>query len=155
MKDVILKKQSDAYKKYDPTSISSETEGHAGKGYGAETFSRVLADFINGKIKRDDLFYDSYAEKLASIKPTAFGISYHDDLNENGETVRNCKIVSTGNGSLKCKISVHPAEKAKYELQNFSGNRFFLLSPDAIGVITAEYRLSGSPEEIETIDVSF
>lgn len=123
--------------------------------YGAETFSYLLADFINGKISADELFYDSYEEKLKNLEPTVFGISYHDDKNEDGETVRNCKIVSTGNDRLEYKISFSTAEGELREVQDFSDNRFFAIAPEEHGTLAITYRLRDYPQEIGRVDVMY
>lgn len=121
--------------------------------YGAETFSHLLADLINGKISEDELFYDSYDEKLGNLEPTVFGVSYYDDKNEDGETVRNCKIVSNGNNRLEYKISFLAEEGEVCKIQDFSDNRFFAIVPEEHGSLTISYRLSDHPSELQTVDI--
>lgn len=123
--------------------------------YGAETFSYLLSNFINGKISEEELFYDSYDEKLENLKSTVFGISYHDDKNKDGETVRNCKIVSTGNDRLEYKISFLTAEGKFCKIQDFSDNKFFVIMPEEHGTLTIEYRLSDCPNEILAVDIIY
>lgn len=40
---------------------------------GSELFSRVFAEFFTGQIAEEELFYDSYEEKLASQEPSVYG----------------------------------------------------------------------------------
>lgn len=123
--------------------------------YGAETFCYLLADFINGKISEDELFYGSYDEKLENLEPTVFGISYHDEKTEDGETVRNCKIVSTGNNRLEYEISFITAEGEFSKLQDFADNRIFAIAPEGHGTLTIAYRLSDCPNEIRTAVIAY
>lgn len=123
--------------------------------YGAETFSYLLADFINGNILEKELFYDSYDEKLKNLEPTVFGVSYHDDKNDNGEQVRKCKIISTGNKNLEYKISITPTEGDVCMLQDYSNNIFFNIIPEEHGIITISYRFSDCLDEIWTRKISY
>lgn len=41
---------------------------------GAEEFSQLFSEFFTGQIAEEDLFYNSYAERLASQKPDVYGV---------------------------------------------------------------------------------
>ena len=123
--------------------------------YGAKTFSYLLADFINGNIPEKELFYDSYDEKLKNLEPTVFGVSYHDDKNDNDEQVRKCKIISTGNKNLEYKISITPTEGDVCMLQDYLSNVFFNIASEEHGIITISYRFSDCPDEIWTRKISY
>lgn len=140
---------------YFPNDSSLFMDAHHMNCYGAEAFSYLLADLINGKISEDELFYGSYEEKLENLEPTVFGISYHDDINEDGETVRNCKIVSTGDNRLEYEISALTAEGNFCKIQDFSDNRFFAVIPEEHGTLTIAYRLSNQPYKIWTVDIIY
>lgn len=115
--------------------------------HGAEIFSHLFASFINGNISENKLFYKSYEEKIKHLDLTVFGISYHDSNNENGEVIRNCKIVSTGNENLEYEITYQPEGGDSYAIQDFSDNVFFTITPDKHGVISIQYRKADSPDE--------
>ena len=123
--------------------------------YGAETFSRLFAYFINGKISEGELFYNSYREKLQNIEPTVFGVSYHDSQDGKGEQVRNCKIVTTEHNNLECEIVISPVGGEPYKVQEFCANRFFTIMQDEQGLITITYRLSGFPDTVKTVNISY
>lgn len=123
--------------------------------YGAETFSYLFADFINGKFDKNELFYNSYNEKLKNLEPTVFGICYHDDENDGGNKMRSCKIVSTGNDNLEYEISLYPKEGIPYKLQDFCSNDFLTIFPDEHGVIVISCRLSNFPNEVKSIKISY
>lgn len=123
--------------------------------YGAETFSRLFADFINGKILEDELFYSSYEEKLGHLSPTVFGVVYHDESDDKGEMTRKCQIVSTGNDSLEYKITLTPQQGEPCKLQGFSDNKLFAVSSEEHGVITITYRWGNLPEEIQEVQVAY
>lgn len=122
---------------------------------GAETFSYLLADFINGEVSEDELFYGSYNEKLEKLEPTVFGISYHDEKNENGELARVCRIISTGNDNLEYEVSVLSTEGDAYKIQDYSGNRYFNIVPEEHGKIIVAYRLKDCPNKVRKANISF
>ncbi len=112
-------------------------------GTGAEKVTRVFADFFAGKIEKEELFYDSYAEKkehlpkrfigvilkrskdkkICSITPLA---TKQDDYEyevyvqaDNGdftllqEKSPNCKIVMPSASKVKLKIRVYDSKGKK------------------------------------------
>ena len=121
--------------------------------YGAEAFSRLLADFVSKDISKDQLFYSSFQEKMECLEPTVFGISFHEDCNEKGETVRSCKIVS--NGRLEYQIEMEPNEGDSYTQQEFSDNRFFSVSPDDHGICTVTYRLKEDLSNVRSVSIAY
>ena len=161
IQDIIADTEVDYYdfnlcrEEYFPnTSSLFKDTGHV-NCYGAEQFSHLFADFINGKIAKEELFYDSYEEKIRSLEPTVFGISYNDSQGESGETVRECKIVSTGNDDLEYKIVLTPNEGTAYVLQDFSNNNCYFIAPDDHGKCRVTYRLRSLPGEVRTVDISY
>lgn len=44
---------------------------------GVARFSQIFCDFFTGKIAANDMFYDSYAEKIAAQSDTIYGLIYH------------------------------------------------------------------------------
>ncbi|MCI8484084.1 MAG: hypothetical protein HFH41_07060 [Lachnospiraceae bacterium] len=51
---------------------------------GAEEFSKLFSEFFTGEISEEDLFYDSYEEKMNSIDDHFYGLFYHVENNEEG-----------------------------------------------------------------------
>lgn len=140
---------------YFPNTSLLFMDNHHMNCYGAEKFSYLLCDFIKGEISEEELFYDSYEEKLENLEPTVFGISYHDNKNDNGKLVRKCKIVSTGNDNLQYEISLSPTEGEPYKLQDFSDNEYFIIMPEEHGVITVAYRLNNLPDKKQMVYISY
>ncbi len=123
--------------------------------YGAEAFSYLLAAFINGEISENELFYDSYMEKLEQMEPTVFGISYYDSENTEGLQARNCKIVSNRINNLEFEIILAPMGKELYKIQDFSDNSFFTIASDEHGVIMITYREVDSPDKTCKINITY
>ena len=124
--------------------------------YGAELFSNLFADFVNGKISEDELFWNSYAEKLSHLEPTVFGISYCDEQAVNdGRVTRQCEIISTPNDDLEYEILLSPSSGEPYKVQEYSANKLFTVTPDAHGTITVTYRLCDYPDEAKTCQISY
>lgn len=141
--------------KYFPNDSSLFLDDDHLNCFGAESFNHLFADFVNGEISEDELFYDTYEEKVKNLEPTVFGISYHDIDTGKGEKVRNCKIVSTGNDNLEYKIVLSPQDGESRILQKFSSNRYFDIDPTEHGVINITYRLTDKPNETKKIDVTY
>ncbi|MCM1044028.1 MAG: hypothetical protein NC417_00820 [Candidatus Gastranaerophilales bacterium] len=117
---------------------------------GAEQFSYLLSDVINGEISEEELFYDSFEEKIENLEPTVFGICYHDD-----QEVRTCKIVSNYADDLEYAITLVPNGGEPNMLQNFAHNNIFTIAPNEHGTCTIAYRLSNSSDEVQTVDVTY
>lgn len=114
--------------------------------YGAETISHCFAKLVNGEISYQDMFYNSYSEKLENLEPTVFGVSYHDDTADNGTVLRNCKIVSSDNEDMEYDISIIPDEGEAYTVQEYSGEEYFVISPDEKGNCVIKYRMHNDTE---------
>ena len=161
VKDIIVDTNVDYYdfnlcrEEYFPNTSSLFKDTNHVNCYGAEIFSHLLAELANGEISESELFYGSFEEKIINLEPTVFGISYYDKQKDNGEIIRDCKIVSTCDGNLEYEIILTPNNGNSYTLQEFSCNRFFVLDPGEQGVCTIIYRLSDSPDKVETIDISY
>ncbi len=123
--------------------------------YGAETFSNVFADLINGEISEEELFYDSVEEKINHMEPTVFGVSYWGSYDADGKLIRDCKIVSSNDTNLEFEITLLPEEGEPYKLQEFMCNKSFVVAPEDHGVVSIRYRLNDTPEEVKTVNVSY
>ncbi len=138
-----------------PNTSSLFMDDHHLNCHGAERFSNLFADFLNGEIPENELFHASYEEKLTCMEPTVFGIKYRDWEDDNGGQVRDCKIISTKNRGLEYEIILSPSEGEPYKIQDFSDNDIFTVQPNEHGVITVSYRLSDRPDITRVCNVSY
>ena len=122
--------------------------------YGAEAFSQLFADFVNGKIPEDELFYESYEEKVKNQQPAVFGVCY-SEKGEGGEKTRECKIVSNCSDKLEYKIELYPDGEEPYVVQDFSDNSKFTLKADEEGSCRISYRLNGSGDDVRMVNVDY
>lgn len=137
------------------TSTLFSDDNHLNK-YGAEIFSNLLADLVTGGITKEDLFCDSCEEKVASLKPGVYGLSYKDVTDsESGEKVRRVKVVSNRYEGMEFRILIAPEEGEPYLVQEFSEERYFKISPDAHGVCTVEWRMSADPGTAGEVNIAF
>lgn len=74
---------------------------------GAECFSRVFADFMLGQIEEEDLFYDSYEEKMNSIDDRIYGITY--SVTET-ETEKSFAFETVQKGNQDCYATIFKTE---------------------------------------------
>lgn len=119
--------------------------------YGAEKFSYLFADFVNGKITEQELFYPSFEEKMKEIEPGAFGIAFRDREDD----IRECRVVSNRKQGMEYRITLKPAKGKKRLIQDFSENRLFSITPDDHGVCTVQYRLKSHPDKVHKIKISY
>ena len=92
-----------------------EDENHLNKS-GAEAFSRLFCDYYNGRIPDEELFYDSYKEKLSELKYDVLGAVVKREKDE----ISIEPVTRTGSWEgIKCKV----------ELQGSEGNRKLTVEP--------------------------
>lgn len=117
--------------------------------YGAEVFSHAFAKLVNGEVEPEEMFYESYEQKMESIPTTVFGVSYKDETLEDGTILRNCTIISNGKDKLEYRIVIEPLDDKPYILRDYSYDEDFSISPDEKGTCVINYRLV---ENIENSD---
>lgn len=109
--------------------------------YGAEEFSHLFAKLVNGEVGAEEIFYDSFDEKMSNLEPNVLGVSYIDKK-EN----RHCKIISTNTDRMEYQIEFLPDEGEPYMIQDYSENKYFDISDTATGVIRINYRVKSELE---------
>ncbi len=116
---------------------------------GADIFSTVFSEFFTGKITEEQLFYDSCAEKMASMSPTLLGLNYIDTTDsETNASTRTVTVISNRNDGVEYRIVMAPEGADSYVLQDFSPNPVFTITPDDHGVCTVTMRYdSGTAEQ--------
>ena len=124
---------------------------------GAEVFSTVFADYMNGDLP-DDAFYASAKDKLTNAKPDFCGISYQDD----DEThIRTIRMIASPLGYFEYKVELDE-NGTKTLIHDYDTTEYFELPYDKVllggedggGVrpkIIVTFRPTGSGEEGKTI----
>lgn len=123
--------------------------------YGAKKFSNLFADLVNGNIIKEDLFWDSYKDKMKNMNPAVYGISYCDQYDENGRSIRNCKIVATSHENLEFKVVLRSDGEKEYVIQDFSPNKYFSIIPNEHGVYNISYRLADNLKIAHSLDIAY
>ena len=103
-------------------------DGHHFNMYGAEEFSRVLANYINGAISTE-AYYTSVKEKLSYMQPEYYGISYNDDWDSD---VRTLKLISNIPEYFEYKVELVNEDGRRELLQDYSINNVLEVSIDAL-----------------------
>lgn len=120
---------------------------------GAQIFSKVFLDYLNGVVSKEELFYASYEEKIESIAPTVFGIIYQDEQKESGELSRICKIISSG--EMEYAINLKTSDNKYIEVQDFSENDVFSITPESHGACTITYRSLDNKGIEYSVDINY
>ena len=131
-------------------------DGHHFNMYGANDFSEFLSKYINDEIP-EDAFYESIDEKLGSISPDFYGISYQDDFENDTRTIR---LVSNRPNYYEYKVEILRSDGGTDILQNYSTNNE-LVFPKSVLVdndsdfnrkIVVSCRIKGTGEEAMTLE---
>ncbi len=137
---------------YIPYQQTNYTDGHHMNQYGAEAFSPVLADYINGNLP-ESAFHASVAEKLQTAKPDYYGIFYTDDQQEQK---RYFHLVSNIPEYFEYQVEITTSDSETHLLQEYDTNSTiaaaFEMVPECVFHVT--YRPAGSSEEGTSIDYS-
>nr|MCR5604994.1 hypothetical protein [Lachnospiraceae bacterium] len=120
---------------------------------GAEKLADTFSELVKGEVSYDDMFYDSYGEKLKSLEPTVFGVTFMNEYADNGEIIKNCRLVSSSPETLEYRISVSPDNSDEYLLRDYSSDPSFIMDPDVTGTITVEYRSSDGSGRINKVTI--
>ena len=123
-------------------------ETHLNK-QGAEQFSNIFADFVNGKISREELFYNTLKDKFNSDEPIVFGLSRPKKYNELDSF--KVFVVSNRNKEIEYKIEVRPDKGKTRLIQDYSINNKFKLSSKEHGKLTVSWRLISNKDKINVI----
>lgn len=118
--------------------------------YGAETFSHTFARLVKGEVGPEEMFYDSYEEKLSKLPPTVYGVSYRDGKSKEGAAQRNCRIVAGNSEALEYKVTVLPAKGESYVVRDFSSDKSFTINPKEKGTCRITSRNMETGEEKES-----
>ena len=98
---------------------------------GAEVFSQLFASLFSGAIAKDELFYESMAEKIAAHDSDILGLSYLDS----GDGMRKLKIVSTCPPESFYSVEFRTADGEMQRLKDHSSDLYFEITQDAHGII--------------------
>lgn len=125
---------------------------------GSEKFTNLLADLIKGSAAEEELFYDTYAERMSVINPTVFGITHGEvRYSAEGEPVKvyPCKIVSSRD-DMEYEILAADSSGNEYFYRDFSDEILFDLPADISesGTLRIRYRLKSGSEQIWETNVS-
>lgn len=121
---------------------------------GAEAFSKIFSEFFTGKIVAEDLFYDSFADKLASEEPIVYGVAGpKEDMDKK---VNYAQIISNRSDGIEYQIIATTEEGKQRTIQNFSENKLFTLPQEEHGTLDIIWRLTNANEEqIQCIEVAY
>lgn len=125
---------------------------------GAEVFSTVFSQFCMGQIAKQDLFYNTFNEKLAHLEAAVYGLNYQEQLVKESEDMflRYVTIISGYPDDTEYRIVITPENKAPYLIQDFSTNKDFTLPPEEHGVCTLTIKpFNASVATMKTIEIVY
>lgn len=121
---------------------------------GAEEFSRLFCEIFTGKLDKEEVLYDSLAQKLENEEPYVYGAGYLREEDED-KTVKNVRIVANRTEGIEYMLIANPKEGESYILQDFSQNREITFPKEEEGVLSIVWRLKEKPDKVTTIEVEY
>lgn len=106
--------------------------------YGAEAFSKLLADVITGNLNYSEICYNSVGEKLEEIGPAVSGITY--DSND-------MRVVANQSDCYEFMITQVSKEGEVHVIQNYSSYKSFSVNREEHGTIKIDVRRIDGIEE--------
>ena len=120
---------------------------------GAMKFSQLFGQLYTGEIKREDMFFDTLAEKTGNSEPTAYcAAGPHDDDDNNEE---DYYVVSNRADGILYSITAVPAEGGSYSIQEFSENNEFSVPQDEDGTVKIEWMAEDGIGEVHSFEFQY
>lgn len=129
------------------TSELFKDENHLNEK-GAILFSELFADYENGLITDEELFYDSMVEKYADLDLQFYGVSYKDKY-------RKCKIVTNKSDELEFRVVLKQEDGEEIVVQDFESNILFAIPPKTKGICEISYRYINNPKDVVTYELQY
>lgn len=121
---------------------------------GAETFSEVFSEFFVGNIRAEDLFYDSFTDKLAAEEPTVYGVAGPRENSD--KKIKYAQIISNRSDEIEYQIIAMPEEGNQRMIQDFSKNKLFTLPQDEHGTLDIIWRLTENKnEQVQCMELAY
>lgn len=118
--------------------------------YGAEEFTKIFSGFFAGDISEEELFYDSYEEKLLSMSPRIYGIG---GPKEEEEQVSRVKILSNRNEGIEYQVTLRTEDDEEWIIKEYSTEKSFDVPMDVKGTLKIEARHIGEGESFQVIEI--
>lgn len=115
---------------------------------GAEEFSHLFGQFFGGKIKADDLFYTTYAEKLNAEGAAVYGFA--GPGNDPKAGLKDYYMISNVDSGIEYSITAIPSERERYCVQDFNENKRFSLPAEETGRIEIAWRSVTDLDDVQT-----
>lgn len=123
---------------------------------GAELFTQFFGEIVSRKASDNEkYFYSSYKEKLQSIRPAVYGLYYRD---YEGRRIYNIASNKEEGMEYRVTLTQAPEEPGGMEplvLQDFTGDKEFVLPVDEHGVCKIEARVEGEAGVIQTMQINY
>lgn len=117
---------------------------------GAAKFSRVFAEYFSND-REEDIFYDSYAEKVQAMPKQVSGLIVTETGEEEERTVYTIEPVMNSDFMLEYEIIFHPQDGEEKYLQLWDENNVFALLTGESGELVIEYRIKNTEEPVNYI----
>lgn len=133
-------------KQYLPLNASNYCDSAHLNMYGAEIFSKLVAEILLGEKSVDEICFDNVEEKLQEDEPAVLGLVSTGD---------GFRIVSNWADTLEYRIEICPTDGVAYELQDFDLNGEIHLNQGETGTIHIMSRTIDNPDEVSDYYFSY
>lgn len=118
--------------------------------YGAEIFSNLLGDYINGNVP-EDAFYTRTDDRLVEAGAKLYGVAYSSEQIDN---MTDMRLIEYGMDNYEFKIDVDPADGGdRISIQDYSNNKEFAIAADLEGKLIIRYRCIDNPKDVKVVKI--
>lgn len=114
--------------------------------HGATVLSDLISDLIKGKVMYEDVFYETFDEKFATLNSTIYGVAYEAE---------NKKIIAKNSNLFEYQIYAVSSEGEEYLIQDFSSNIEFSVNVEEHGILIITARKVDNRSETIKVNISY
>ena len=119
---------------------------------GAERFTEIFADYINGDLSADEIFYGSVTERFEDLDPAFYGASTRDIHSEEAPG-KEYHLIGNPAGQIEYKVDLYPGDDQVIELQDFNKNDRIFINKGTPGSLKVYARLEGNTDILAEAEI--
>ena len=120
---------------------------------GSERFTGLFADYINGELSTDEIFYGSVRERFENLDPAFYGVSVKDCTLPEGPGTEY-HLIGNPAGQLEYKVELVPGDGQIIELQDYDKNDRIFINEGTPGILRVSARLTGDTKILSESEIS-
>ena len=120
--------------------------------FGAERFTEIFADYINGDVSKDEIFYGSIRERFEDLEPAFYGASIKDCTLPEGPGTEY-HLIGNPAGQFAYKVDLVTEDGQIIPLQDYDKNDRININKGTTGVLKVSALLEGETEPLSETEL--